>query len=100
MNLAHPEPVEDLVYGTPPPEDAHTHSVAAYNEAYASHQCNDVQPFPARELPLTDFFANYQTTTTLTSMPTTIDFLRSYGYLAHGESKTLDVDLRMMSWSV
>lgn len=32
------EPVEDLVYGTPPPEDASYHQ-AAYAEAYASYQC-------------------------------------------------------------
>lgn len=33
-----PEPIEDLMYGTPPPEEA-SYNAAAYAEAYASYQC-------------------------------------------------------------
>jgi hypothetical protein len=54
-----PEPVEDLVYGTPAPEEASYHA-AAYAEAYESYQCTAHQTLclspPSREETFPDFF--------------------------------------------
>ena len=50
------EPVEDLSYGTPAPEEA-SYNAAAYAEAYASYQCmlHPRSSFLARERRLTNF---------------------------------------------
>jgi hypothetical protein len=68
----HSESVEDLVYGTPPPEEA-SYNQAAYAEAYASYQCAyDSQTFPPPTTPFTDSIISYQTTLppTITTLPT------------------------------